>query len=83
MLSIQHDSDAAQQFHYTHTDPDPAKLVDKRISCRDERSSLIIDYIVIDYRKSAVGGGDYFIVENKEGQRKTVTAEELSDIRVK
>jgi hypothetical protein len=33
--------------------------------------------------KSAVGGGDYFVIENKEGQRKTVTAEELSDIRVK
>jgi hypothetical protein len=41
-----------------------------------------VDYIVIDYMKSAVGGGDYFVIENRQDQTKTVTGEELSEIRV-
>ena len=81
-LGIQRNSDSTQQFDYTEANPDPAKLVDTKISCRDESSGQIVDYIVVDYMKSAVGGGDYFVVKNKQGKRKTVTAEELSEIRV-
>jgi len=32
--------------------------------------------------KSAVGGGEYFLLENQQGQRKNVTADELWEIRV-
>jgi len=38
-------------------DPDLAKLVNTKISCHDEASVQNLDYIVINYMKSAIGGG--------------------------
>jgi hypothetical protein len=82
ILGIPLDPDAAQTSDYAHAGTDPVKLIDKNISCRDKRSGLVVDYLVIDYMKSAVGGGEYFLLENQQGQRKNVTADELWEIRV-
>jgi hypothetical protein len=32
--------------------------------------------------QSAVGGGDHFLLEDRQGQRKIVTADELAEIRL-
>jgi hypothetical protein len=60
---------------------DPAELIDKIIRCRGERLGEIVEYRIIDYINSLVGG-DYFLLEDKQGRRKHVTPEEFAEIRV-
>jgi len=47
ILGIPLDPDAAQTSDYAHAGTDPVKLIDKNISCRDKRSGLVVDYLVI------------------------------------
>jgi hypothetical protein len=60
---------------------DPTELIDQNIRCRDNRSGKIIEYIVVDYIKSFVGG-DYFTLEDQQGRRYNVTPQELEEIRI-
>jgi hypothetical protein len=72
------------ESEYTSADTadDPTKLIDVKINCRDTRSGQIVEYLVVDYMQSAVGGGDHFLLEDRQGQRKIVTVDELAKIRL-
>lgn len=80
--SGQLDHDSADELEYAHeTRQDAAELIDQKICCREGRSGKIIEYVVVDYINSLVGG-DYFMLEDLQGRRHNVTPEELHEIRV-
>jgi hypothetical protein len=60
---------------------DPGELIDKEIRCLDKRLGRVVEYVVVDYINSLVGG-DYFLVEDGQGKRRNITPEELAEMRV-
>jgi hypothetical protein len=77
------DQDSADELEYDvhEARQDPAELIDQKIRCRDSRSGEITEYVVVDYINSLVGG-DYFMLEDRQGRRHNVAPEKLQEIRV-
>ena len=77
------DPDAAQESDYNvgDTQDDPADLINAKVSCRDKTSGEIVEYLVVDYMNSLVGG-EFFMLEDAQGRRRDITPEELKELRV-
>ena len=74
------DEDFADKLNYNvdEAGEDPVELIDQSIHCRDNRSGQILEYVVVDYIYSLVGGS-YFVLEDGQGRRHNVTPEELHE----
>jgi hypothetical protein len=59
----------------------PIDLLHKTIRCRDGPSGHTTEYTVVDGGTSVVSG-DYFVLEDVQGVKRPVSADELHDMRV-
>jgi len=60
--------------------PKPIALLDAKIRCRNG-SGRIVECTVVDCGTSAING-DYYVLEDIDGMKRQVTADELHEIRV-
>jgi hypothetical protein len=73
--------DTAVRFYNSKADQ-PVDFVNQEVRCRDKTSGRILDCIVVDYMSSAATGEGYFVLEDKNGQRRQVPPREFDEIRV-
>jgi hypothetical protein len=76
-LSSEPDRNAAAELHEK-----PIDLLYQSILCRDRGSGKTIEWTVVDCGTSILNG-EYLVLEDKQGARTQVTAEELDEMRVK
>jgi hypothetical protein len=58
----------------------PFDLLHETVNCRDKTTGEIVEYTVVDYITSALSG-EYFVLEDGEGQTKQVTVQEFYEMR--
>ena len=61
----------------------PIDLLHQSILCRpgDGRSGKVVEFTVVDCGTSVVNG-EYFVLEDKQGAKRQVSAQELYEMRV-
>jgi len=72
--------DAAVEFDNNLRDK-PVDLLHETIHCRDKTLGEIVECTVVDCGTSVLSG-DYFVLQDGQGRKKQVTADELHEIRV-